>query len=252
MTRVNNRIDPPKNTLRNGKPLHTGDTGVPDVEASGNQVVEIIVPFQNRPLAPPSAERIRRLRRHLVESLRDLRATKRPDRLPPPRISDPGAALPVACQPYVAKAAILQPDIGKSGAGAPAAFVTAILQAGCGACQGHCCLGGGDHAWLDEPTMARVLQDHPRSTIRRLIQAYIQHVAPLGYAGSCLFHGPTGCTLATALRANLCANYYCDELTAVLAQPPDPASRVVIRACPPRPTPRFRAGRTACPTTAGD
>jgi hypothetical protein len=165
---------------------------------------EITVPHQNRPLETPSPERIRRLRRHLIESLRDLRRAKRPDRLiqqPAPTLPDP---------------------------------VKTALQAGCATCQGHCCLGGGEHAYLDDRTMARVRRDRPDLDVRGIIQAYVRHVARLSYEGSCLFHGAAGCTLDPSLRATLCSTYYCDDLTLLLRSPIDPA-RVVFRATAPRP-----------------
>jgi hypothetical protein len=161
--------------------------------------MEILVPYQDRPLEPPASERVRRLRRHLVESLRDLRKVKRPERLiqsPPP---------------------------------APEADTAAVLRAGCAACQGDCCLGGGEHAYLDERTMARVRRDRPDLDARGVIAAYVRDVAPLSYAGSCLFHGERGCTLDAGLRADLCGRYFCDGLMAFL-RAPVAISEVTIRA----------------------
>jgi hypothetical protein len=174
----------------------------PPIEIS-DAPIEITVPHQNRPLEPPSPERIRRLRRHLVESLRDLRSAKRPDRMVRPR--------------------------------APAELGSEqqeILRAGCSACQGHCCLGGGEHAWLDERTMARVRREQPELSPRALIAAYVRQIAEVSYAGSCLFHGIAGCTLDATLRAALCFDYYCDGLRSFLNRSPNqPRSnpRVVFR-----------------------
>ncbi len=165
---------------------------------------EVIVPHQDRALEPPSRDRVHRLRRHLVESLRDLRTAKRPDRL----IQPPPPEHP--------------------------AEITAVLQAGCAACQGHCCLGGGEHAYLDERTMARVRRDQPDLNARAVIAAYVRHIAKLSYQGSCLFHGAAGCTLDPSLRSTLCSTYYCDGLKDFLRQPADPA-RVTIRATARRP-----------------
>ncbi len=164
--------------------------------------IEITVPYQNRPLEPPSPERIRRLRRHLVESLRDLRAAKRPDRLVRPRAPQPGGE---------------QQE---------------VLRAGCTACQGHCCLGGGEHAWLDERTMARVRQERPELSSRAVINAYVRQIAKLSYAGSCLFHGKAGCTLDATFRAALCFDYYCNGLRSYLNRAPNQSpttSNVVVR-----------------------
>jgi hypothetical protein len=161
--------------------------------------MELAVPHQTRPLEPPTRARVRALRRHLVDALRDLRRAKHPDRL---------------IQPAPAK---------------PPPTLAPILRAGCATCQGYCCTAGGDHAFLDERTMARVLRDRPTWNARRLIAAYVGAVAPLSFARSCLFHGRDGCTLDAGLRATLCASFYCTSLEAILRNRPDPAT-VTFRA----------------------
>ena len=142
----------------------------------------VVVPHQDRTLVPPSAERVRRFRRHLVECLRDLRKARRPERL----IQSPAAP--------------------------PAEAAVPVLQAGCAACRGFCCLGGEDHAYLDERTMARVRRDRPALTERGVIAAYAAQIAPLSFQDSCLFHGARGCTLDPAMRARLCHSFFCSPL----------------------------------------
>src|SRR5579871_5782859 len=104
-------------------------------------MARLVVPHQDRTLTPPSRERIRRFRRHLIECLRDLRKAKRPDRL-------------------------IQKPVPS-----PAEEAVPTLQAGCAACRGFCCLGGEDHAYLDERTMAQVRRDRPELTERGVIAA---------------------------------------------------------------------------------
>ena len=144
--------------------------------------VLVTVPLLNETLEPPPRGRVRALKRHLIQSLRDLRAAKRPDRL-------------------IQKAA---PE--------PVGFTAAVLGAGCATCQGHCCKGGGDHAFIDERTMARTRRDNPDLDARAVIGLYLARLAPRSYKGSCLFHGSDGCTLGRALRAELCNAYYCNGL----------------------------------------
>lgn len=144
--------------------------------------VVVTVPLLNDTLEPPSPTRVRALKRHLVQSLRDLRIAKRPERL-------------------VQRAS---PE--------PAGFTAAVLQAGCATCQGHCCKGGGDHAYIDERTMARVRRDNPDLDARAIIGLFLACLAPLAYRASCLFHGAAGCTLGRRLRAELCNAYYCNGL----------------------------------------
>jgi hypothetical protein len=157
------------------------------------------VPFQDTPLVPPDPERVRKLRLHLVEAMRDLRTAKRPDRLIQPATSE------------------------------PTGFAAAVVRTGCATCQGHCCRGGGEHAYLDERTLARVRTARPELEARAVIGLYVAALAPRAYAGSCLFHGESGCTLPRLLRAELCNSYYCNGLRDVLRLPVLPDA-VVIQA----------------------
>src|ERR1700722_6519819 len=65
---------------------------------------------------PPPRPRVRALKRHLIQSLRDLRVARRPERL------------------------IQRP------APEPSGFTATVLAAGCATCRGHCCKGGGESA----------------------------------------------------------------------------------------------------------
>jgi hypothetical protein len=158
----------------------------------------VAVPFQDSALEPPSRARIRALRRHLVEAMRDLREAKRPDRL-------------------------IQPATPE-----PAGFAAEVVQSGCATCQGFCCRGGGEHAYIDERTMARVRRDRPDLDARAVIRCYVEAVAPLAYQGSCLFHGPRGCTLPRPLRAELCNSYYCNGLRDFLRRADEPGQVVIV------------------------
>jgi hypothetical protein len=166
-----------------------------------SEPVVVTVPLLNETLEPPPGFRVRALKRHLVQSLSDLRVAKRPDRL----------------------VQRMRPE--------PEGFTAAVLQAGCAACQGHCCKGGGDHAYIDERTMARVRRDHPELDARAIIGLFLARLAPLAYRGSCLFHGAAGCTLGRALRADLCNAYYCNGLQAFLqhAEVPERVQIVATR-----------------------
>jgi hypothetical protein len=151
-----------------------------DDEADGPEVVT--VPLNNRALAPLDPERVRRLRRHLVQSLRAMRTMKRP----------------------VESASPLRPE--------PAGFVRKVARAACALCRGYCCKGGGDHGYLDERVMARVRHAQPDLDARAVMRLYVERVPQEGYAGSCLFHGATGCTLDRTLRSDVCNSYFCSGL----------------------------------------
>jgi hypothetical protein len=144
--------------------------------------LEVVVPYQRTPLAPVAAARVRELRRNLVVAMRDERTVKAPH----------GGAKPPPAE--------------------PCGFVARVLQAGCALCQGHCCKGGGTHAYIDDRTMARVRRDRPEADAWAILRLYTAAVPRLAYAGSCVFHGEMGCSLPRPLRADLCNRYYCDGL----------------------------------------
>jgi hypothetical protein len=165
-----------------------------------SDVVAISVPLLHETLDAPPAARIRALKRHLIQSLRDLRIARRPERL------------------------IQKPTPEWVG------FAADVLTAGCATCQGHCCTGGGNHAYIDERTMARVRHDNPDLDARAIIGLFLAKLAPRSYRGSCLFHGPTGCTLGRALRAELCNAYYCNGLQAFMKREPEPDRVQIVAA----------------------
>ena len=152
----------------------------------------------NAPLVPPSPARVRALKRHLIESIRDMREARHPERL-----------------------------VQKRGE-QPEGFAAEVLRAGCTQCRGNCCQGGGDHAYLDDRTMARVRAENPDLEAGAIIGLYVRSVATEGYESSCLFHGRFGCTLAQPLRAELCNAYYCNGLRDFLRMKPLPEKVEVV------------------------
>lgn len=157
----------------------------------------VMVPLNQRALVPTPPERVRRIREHLVRSLRDLRTMKRPDQ----------------------NASPLRPE--------PVGFAGTVTRAACTLCQGFCCKGGGEHAYLDERDMARVRQARPELDARAVIRLYMERVPADGYAGSCVFHGKQGCTLDRSLRSDVCNSYFCNGLRDFVATA-DGAAGVVV------------------------
>src|SRR5215472_11730767 len=86
----------------------------------------VIVPRNDKVAVPISRERVRRLRKHLIVTLRALRMTKDPEH----------SVLP------------LRPE--------PEGFAARVARTACSLCKGWCCRNGEDNAFLDETTMARV------------------------------------------------------------------------------------------------
>jgi hypothetical protein len=112
-----------------------------DAEPGGDQAV--MVPYNAKALAPNEPERTRRLRKHLVQSLRALRTMKDP----------------------VGNASALHP--------APEGFAGKVTRTACTMCRGYCCKGGGEHAYLDERVMARVRQARPELDARAVMRLYL-------------------------------------------------------------------------------
>ena len=166
-----------------------------------HDIAEIQVPaLPDQTPEPPPRPRVRALKRHLIQSLRDLRVARRPERL------------------------IQRP------APEPTGFTATVLAAGCATCRGHCCKGGGDHAYIDERTMARVRRDHPDLDAGAIIRRFLARLAPRSFPGSCLFHGEHGCTLGRDLRAELCNAYYCNGLRDFLNRTDTPERMQIVAA----------------------
>ena len=165
-------------------------------EPGGHQAV--MVPLNQKPLAATPAERVRRLRKHLVASLRAMRTMKHPEKSASPLRQEPEG------------------------------FAGQVARAACSVCRGWCCKGGGDHAYLDERTMARVRRAREELDARAVLRLYIERVPAVGYEGSCVFHGAEGCTLDRSLRSDVCNSYFCTGLGTYVTGGSKSAGVVVI------------------------
>jgi hypothetical protein len=154
-----------------------------------DDAVPVLVPRNEKVLVPLSPERIRNLRRHLVSVSR---AAKDPD-----------------------GASHARPE--------PHGFAARVVRAACSLCRGQCCGNGGDDAFLDESTIARLALD--ACSVLRL---YIGRVPVEGYAGSCILHGKQGCTLDRSMRSDVCNAYFCGGFLTFLAGGETATPTVVI------------------------
>src|ERR1700722_10754732 len=145
----------------------------------------VMVPGSDKVLVQTPPERVRRLRRHLIVTLRALRGTKDTKR----------SALP--------------PE--------PQGFAARVAGTACGLCKGWCCKNGDDDAFLDEPTLLRVRRANPSLKARAVLRLFIDRVPADAYQGSCIFHGKQGCTLDRSLRSDICNAYFCGGLHAYMA-----------------------------------
>lgn len=92
-----------------------------------------------------------------------------------------------------------------------------LLQAACTSCRGFCCQNGNDHAYLSLSTIQRVRAARPELSDDEIVEAYISRVGERSYAGSCIYHQPTGCALPREMRSDTCNNFFCDPMRAVIA-----------------------------------
>jgi hypothetical protein len=94
----------------------------------------VMVPRSDKRLVPLTPERVERLRQHLREALLDLGKARRLDRF----------------------AAPISPE--------PTGFSAIVARAACSLCEGWCCWNGGDEAFLDDRTLARLRLTNPKIT----------------------------------------------------------------------------------------
>ncbi|MFO1424780.1 MAG: hypothetical protein U1F70_14235 [Candidatus Competibacteraceae bacterium] len=90
--------------------------------------------------------------------------------------------------------------------------VQAVLGKACACCQGFCCEGGGDRAYLTVETIQRIRVAHPGQRPRDILAAYLERVGHRTVEGSCVYHQADGCALPRALRADLCNRHFCKAL----------------------------------------
>ena len=88
----------------------------------------------------------------------------------------------------------------------------AVLSQACACCQGFCCEGGGDYAYLTVETIRRYQAANPDQRPRDILAAYLERVGPRTVEGSCIYHQANGCALPRALRAGLCNRHFCKAL----------------------------------------
>ena len=133
----------------------------------------VIVPRNDKSLVAVAPERVRRLREHLIGTLREMRPAK----------------------PWVHSVSPALPD--------PTGFPARVAHTACSLCKGWCCRNGDDNGFLDEPTLARLCVATPGMTEGAILRLYLARVPPVAYLDSCIFHGKQGCTLDRSLRADI-------------------------------------------------
>ena len=88
----------------------------------------------------------------------------------------------------------------------------AVLNQACAMCRGACCRNGGNHAYLTEETIARIVERQAGQGREQILEAYLGFVGERTTDGSCIYHGSAGCTLPRDLRSDTCNQFYCTGL----------------------------------------
>lgn len=105
---------------------------------------------------------------------------------------------------------------------------TALSAAACSACRGSCCRSGGDHAYLTEETVARVLQTRPGLDPAQLRDEYLRRLPERTILDSCIYHGASGCGLPREMRSTTCNRHLCGKLKGLLDVLPEDSPPPVL------------------------
>ncbi len=146
-----------------------------------------MLPRQMRPMGPPDAKR----RAEFTQYLREIVDASFAAGPPPPEPS-PGRDRQTDAEPKAAQAA-------------------------CATCKGDCCnLGGEQNAFLNADIISEYRSLNPNDDADQVYEAYHSRLADEMPENSCQFHGPKGCTLDRAHRADICNLHHCRALKYLL------------------------------------
>lgn len=85
----------------------------------------------------------------------------------------------------------------------------------CATCRGHCCLGGGEHAYLKSETIKRLLAAGPGLDPDQAVAVYLARLPGTSYQNACVFHSVDGCALPRAMRSRVCNTFLCKSLQSI-------------------------------------
>lgn len=106
-----------------------------------------------------------------------------------------------------------------------------VIANACGLCGGRCCITGGTSAWMETPTIERVLHqldEFDGWTEDQLVEHYLGFLPAESYETSCVFHTARGCTMPRELRSNMCNQYICGGLANLVSNLPKPTSITIV------------------------
>lgn len=180
--------------------LHTLTQIRESMPKSWPQTAELaILPHNQQQLMPLGSERIEAHRRYLEQIVREAAETRDAD----------GMIAPETCA-TTSGISPIEADLP-------------VLGAACGLCGGYCCNTGGNTAWLEPATIARLLRQAPPVAENSVVENYLEHLPAISYENSCIYHAENGCSLPKNIRSNVCNQYLCrglGELARAVSTPP--------------------------------
>ena len=88
-----------------------------------------------------------------------------------------------------------------------------LIGKACATCMGSCCNLGQTHAFIDYPSLKRLLVSQSLAlSEQELLELYSDYFPEQSYQYSCVFLGKKGCSLPKELRSFTCNNFLCDEV----------------------------------------
>lgn len=91
----------------------------------------------------------------------------------------------------------------------PTPEVQDLLGRVCAYCEGWCCRGGGNRAYISADTLRRYMAANPHLRPRDVLANYLDRLGHRVNHHSCVYHGPRGCGLPSDMRSDTCNRYFC-------------------------------------------
>jgi len=89
-----------------------------------------------------------------------------------------------------------------------------VLAAMCALCNGKCCNKGNEHhAYIQRSTLLRAINNNDELDRENILSVYKANIPQKSIENSCLFHTESGCCLAPGLRAEICSEFFCSNLS---------------------------------------
>lgn len=195
---------------------HYRETGADTLGIDDPDSYEIVsLPRQSERMSHLSPYRRERFRDHLLETIREaLAAEAEMERIPP---ASDESATSRASEPDCTDIGDLPPGVPKwwELGGDPPELIEWLGNV-CEACTGSCCSQGGDHAFLDVPTLRRFIRRNAVHDEEKILEIFMGRLPERN--GGCVYQSEAGCALPRTDRASICNSFECPSLRKVRKQ----------------------------------